>query len=153
MRLLSIAAMGVALVLAVAPARADTPALSPDQIARLRQLVEGGHGHDGRVAKDMLVVLGLTYGGTLRSYTVEPEPALAYEICELPNGAGYLLLQAQGAGKSDIRIFLTDAGFRLVSAVERHRAKPAFAMPIYEAIKLYADDIATWQKLIVTADP
>jgi hypothetical protein len=95
-------------------------------------------------------VLGLTKPGPFRSITLEPGDDVAYEISALPDGAGYLLIQAEH--KSNIRILMTDPHFGLVSAVERLGRQPTFAMPIADAFKLYADDVATWRSFLASPD-
>jgi len=133
-------------LLAATGLKADPlPAFSADEIGKLNQLMDT-QGHQGRVAGDILVALGLTKPGPFRSITLEPGGDLAYEISALPGGTGYLLILAEH--KTNLRILMTDPHFGLVSAVERLGRKPAYAMPIAEAFKLDADEVAAWRSFL-----
>ena len=151
MNVKSIVVMLAAGSLAMAAGKADPlPAFSAEEVGRLQNLMDGDKGHEGRVAKDILLALGLTVPGPFRSFTLEPGNDVAYEISTLPGGTGFLMIEADH--KSNIRLFLTDPDFGLVSAVERLGRKQAYAMPIAEALKLYADEVAAWRSFLVSPD-
>jgi hypothetical protein len=151
MHLKSIAALMVAAFLAMAGVKAaPLPGFSAAEVGQLQNLMDGDKGHQGRVAKDILLAIGLTVPGPFRSFTLEPGGDVAYEISTLPDGAGFLMIEADHT--SNIRLLLTDPHFGLVSAVERLGRKQAYAMPIPEALKLYADEVAAWRSFLVTPD-
>jgi hypothetical protein len=151
MNVKSILVMLAATFLAMAGAKADPlSGFSAEEVGKLQGLMDGDKGHEGRVAKDILVALGLTVPGPFRSFTLEPGGDVAYEISTLPNGAGFLMIEADH--KSNIRLFLTDPHFGLVSGVERLGRKQAYAMTIPEALKLYADEVAVWRSFRISPD-
>jgi hypothetical protein len=151
MNVKSILVMIAAGFLALAGAKADPlPGFSTEEVGKLQNLMDGDKGHEGRVAKDILLAIGLTVPGPFRSFTLKPGNDVAYEISTLPGGAGFLMIEADHT--SDIRLFLTDPHFGLVSAVERLGRKQAFAMPIPEALKLYADEVTAWRSFLVSPD-
>jgi hypothetical protein len=151
MNVKSIATMLATAFLATAGVKADPlPAFSAEEVGKLQNLMDGDKGHQGRVAKDILLALGLTTPGPFRSFTLEPGGDVAYEISTLPGGAGFLMIEADHT--SNIRLFLTDPHFGLVSAVERLGRKQAYAMPIADAFKLYADEVAAWRSFLVSPD-
>jgi len=126
----------------------DQPPFTADQIRKLLSLINGGNGHGARLNPALISALGLTGNASLRSFTLDIKNDAGYEISVLSDNSGYLIAHEDHNKPANSRVFRIDANFELISAVTQIGNGPFSSMPISDANKFYAVDIATWRMII-----